>query len=90
MDIKTKFGVANDVQINEYSSNGTYTLGYILKSEDTDKYILLGFDAPIKNDSKWRFWVECGDADGYAETYDAGLSKNDKDLIKELFKGVVR
>ena len=86
MDIKTKFGVAKDVKIESYGQEDgeTYILGYI--NQDGDEYDLLGFDAPIPDDPKWRFWVESGDKDGSAETNDAGITEDDKAVIRQMYE----
>ena len=83
MDIKTRFGVSRDVKIEPYSCYETYILGYISVGET--EYDLLGFDAPYDDDPTWRFWVESGDADGVSETNDAGISEEDKELIKKMY-----
>ena len=97
MTIKTKYGVFTDIDSIEPYGNGTYTLGYLPNYDNAGDYTggddngneipyaLLGFDAPIPTDDNWRFWVEFGDSEGYAETYDAGISESDKERIKQLY-----
>lgn len=93
MDIKTKFGIAKDIKIEPYGDN-TFTLAYISKTEyvptkeqpyGSDSYELFGFDAPMESDPYWRFWVECGDFDGCAETYSAEISNDDKTFIRQMY-----
>ena len=88
MDIKTRFGVARDVEIEPYSGYETYILGYISVGET--EYDLLGFDAPYEDDPTWRFWVESGDADGASETNDAEISEEDKETIKKMYAEYIR
>lgn len=88
MDIKTRFGVARDVEIEPYSGYETYILGYISVGET--EYDLLGFDAPYEDDLTWRFWVESGDADGASETNDAEISEEDKEAIKKMYAEYIR
>ena len=56
---------------------------------DDMKYVLLGFDAPCKDDPIWRFWVEITDDNGASDTYDAGISENDKGFIKRMYEEYV-
>lgn len=98
MDIRTKYGTFTGIDHIEPYGHGTYELGYLPNYEDAGyytgrdddegnetPYALLGFDAPIDEDPHWRFWVEFGDRDGYAETYDAEISDSDKERIKQLY-----
>lgn len=84
MNIVTEFGEFKDIKIESYGSDETYSLA---KIEDADKneYMILGFDAPITDDNVWRFWVECGDADGYAETHKAKLKHDDMTFIRQMY-----
>lgn len=93
MDIQTKFGIAKNIKIEPYG-NGTYTLAYINKRKfiptdeepyGEDAYDLFGFDAPIDDDPEWRFWVEFGDFNGESETYNAEISDDDKEKIKQMY-----
>lgn len=88
MDIKTRFGVARDVEIEPYSGYETYILGYISVGET--EYDLLGFDAPYEDDPTWRFWVESADADGASEINDAEISEEDKEAIKKMYAEYIR
>lgn len=103
MTIDTRFGKFTNIDhIEPYGGDGCYALGYMEDYYDADvdrystgnetPYALLGFDVPVIDDPKWRFWVEFGDRDGYAETYDAELSQSDMDKIIGLYereKGVI-
>ena len=80
--MNTKFGEFTDLKVEPYG-DGTYTLS---KIETENEYIFLGFDAPIPSDEVWRFWVECGDADGHAETYSADLTESEKEHIKQMYE----
>lgn len=82
--IVTKFGMFENLIVESYGGDSTYSLAKI--DEEDDTYSLLGFDAPTKDDNVWRFWVECGDSDGHAETYAAELLACDEEHIKSLYK----
>ena len=83
MNIFTKFGEFKDIKVEPYNSDQeTYTLS---KAEDEEGYMILGFDAPTEDDNVWRFWVECGDEDGHAETHGAELKQEEMELIKQMY-----
>lgn len=84
MNVTSKFGEFKDIKIEPYIDNETYTLS---KIEGANEYMLLGFDAPSPEDmdNEWRFWVECGDADGHAETHAADLSQDEMTSLKEMY-----
>lgn len=83
MNITTQFGIAYDVKVEHYIED-SYTLGYINRNDD-GSYDLLGFDAPIKADPVWRFWVEHGYKNGAAEMNKAELSIEDKAIIAQMY-----
>lgn len=82
MNIATKFGEFKNIKIEPYSDHETYSLS---KIENKDGYMILGFDAPMEDDNVWRFWVECGDADGHAKTHNAELKHEDISYIRQMY-----
>lgn len=83
-NIETIFGTFNNIQIEPYSDNETYSLSKI-EDDKAGTYMILGFDAPMEGDREWRFWVECGDEDGYAETHAANIKPEEEKLIKQMY-----
>ena len=84
MNIRTNYGEFKDINIKPYGNEETYTLAEI-KGNTEGEYLLLGFDAPILDDNVWRFWIECGYADGSADTHKVKLSHDDKSYIRMMY-----
>lgn len=84
MNISTEFGEFKDIKIEPCGDNEVYSLSKI-ENKEKREYMILGFDAPIPDDNVWRFWVECGDSDGYAITHAIKLKQEEMSYIRQMY-----
>lgn len=86
MNIITCYGTAEEdkIEVKKYIEN-MYLLCYLVKADNDDSYVLLGFTAPTKDYPEWEFWVEIGDSDGFATIKEIELTAEEENYIKSLY-----
>ncbi len=87
MTIQTKFGPCRNVDLDHLMVYGedSYIFSDYIVDGMSGCYQLFGFEYH-EDDDTFHFFVEEGFEDGSAETYDAEISKEDQEYIKNLYK----